>query len=479
MKKAESRKEKEVETNREGGEGRSRKGVGVCGRAVLFLLPLVLLAGNCSSQSASSETQNVSSETPEQDTSSETQSARSDTTPEQDTSSETPERKPLVFATTTIWDDIVREATCGDELIEVKPLIPLGVDPHAFEASLQDREQLGQAALLVLNGLDLEENLDDTVADLERDGIPTLHLGEALDPELLIEAHADEHEDEHEEHDEEEHDEHEEHEDEHAHDEEDEHEEHEDEEHAHDEEDEHEHEDEHAHDEEDEHEEHEDEEHEHDEEDEHEHEEEHAHDDEEEHEEHEDEHAHDEHVHEGPDPHIWLDPLLVVAALDVLGERLSSQFPELFPDVATNPETCLQQYRDEVLQAHDEISDILSAIPPERRKIISNHHALGYFVGRYDFEVIGYVRGTSTLSEASMAQVAELRDLIRQHSLPAVFSEHTDAPAGTLENLVETLPDVTIVNLYMGTLGPPGSGAETYLGMMRHNAELIAETLRG
>ena len=37
--------------------------------------------------------------------------------------------------------------------------------------------------------------------------------------------------------------------------------------------------------------------------------------------------------------------------------------------------------------------------------------------------------------------------------------------------------DVEIVDLYVGSVGPRGSGAETYLGMLRINADLMVSAL--
>jgi zinc/manganese transport system substrate-binding protein len=51
-------------------------------------------------------------------------------------------------------------------------------------------------------------------------------------------------------------------------------------------------------------------------------------------------------------------------------------------------------------------------------------------------------------------------------------------PAGLAEALAaEVGGQVVVVTLYTGSLGPGGSGAETYIGMQRLNAERIAAAL--
>jgi ABC-type Zn uptake system ZnuABC Zn-binding protein ZnuA len=48
----------------------------------------------------------------------------------------------------------------GDR-VTVQSLIPLGLDPHAFEATPQDVTRLNNASILILNGAGLEESLKD------------------------------------------------------------------------------------------------------------------------------------------------------------------------------------------------------------------------------------------------------------------------------------------------------------------------------
>jgi zinc/manganese transport system substrate-binding protein len=80
----------------------------------------------------------------------------------------------------TIWADVARQVGCNG-LVEVDTIIPPGGDPHSFEPSLRDREALGNAALIVANGLGLEESLEDTIDAVESDGVPVLRVGEFID----------------------------------------------------------------------------------------------------------------------------------------------------------------------------------------------------------------------------------------------------------------------------------------------------------
>jgi zinc/manganese transport system substrate-binding protein len=129
------------------------------------------------------------------------------------------------------------------------------------------------------------------------------------------------------------------------------------------------------------------------------------------------------------------------------------------------------------LEALDaEVEEILAVVPEDRRLLVTNHDAFGYFADRYDFEVLGsIIPGGSTLASASARDLAELASTIGELDVPAVFAETT-----TSSQLAETLAgeaDVEIVELFSGSLGAPDSGAGTYIEMVRTNAERIAAAL--
>lgn len=101
-----------------------------------------------------------------------------------------------VVATTSIWADVVGRVVC-DGAFEVRTLIPAGGDAHAYEPSLRDRETLDGAALVVANGLDLEELLADTLDQVAASGTPVFEVGEHVDTIPAGAATDDEHTDEH------------------------------------------------------------------------------------------------------------------------------------------------------------------------------------------------------------------------------------------------------------------------------------------
>jgi zinc/manganese transport system substrate-binding protein len=87
---------------------------------------------------------------------------------------------PAVVATHSILGDLVRNVA-GEE-VTLTTIMPIGADPHEFEASAQQIEAIGGADLLVANGLGFEEQLLEPITAAGADGVAVLELGEALDP---------------------------------------------------------------------------------------------------------------------------------------------------------------------------------------------------------------------------------------------------------------------------------------------------------
>jgi ABC-type Zn uptake system ZnuABC Zn-binding protein ZnuA len=90
-----------------------------------------------------------------------------------------------VVTTTNIVFDILKNV--GREYVELETLIPRGADPHAYAPSPGDLRTLVQANLVFINGVDLEESLHPTLAEIAGDtvivslseGLALMSFGEA------------------------------------------------------------------------------------------------------------------------------------------------------------------------------------------------------------------------------------------------------------------------------------------------------------
>jgi len=172
------------------------------------------------------------------------------------------------------------------------------------------------------------------------------------------------------------------------------------------------------------------------------------------------------------DPHVWMDPIRMAQAARLIADRLADI------DSSVDWEARAETYAAQLEAAHERIDALLSAVPSDRRLLVTNHEALGYFASRYGFEVVGVViPGGSTLAEPGSEELAALVALIDELNIQAVFAESTEP--STLARAIADEADhpVTVVTLRTESLGEPGSPAGTLIGMLEENARLIADAL--
>ena len=175
-----------------------------------------------------------------------------------------------------------------------------------------------------------------------------------------------------------------------------------------------------------------------------------------------------------PDPHLWNDPLLVIGYVDHLVEALTDVDPEGAAFYADQAEAYVEDL--EALDAW--IRAGVDTVPPEQRRLVTTHDAFSYFGQRYGFEIVGTLYGVSTEVEPSPTKIAELVGDVREAEVPAIFVESLIDP--TLMERVAQEAGVELGDELLGdSVGDPGSGAETYDAMLRHNARAIIEGLGG
>ena len=178
-----------------------------------------------------------------------------------------------------------------------------------------------------------------------------------------------------------------------------------------------------------------------------------------------------------PDPHVWFDVSLwsqtAFAVADALG-RFDPVHAEEYRANAAAYQSVLERLDQFCLEQ-------LSQIPQERRVLVTAHDAFRYFGRRYGIEVRG-IQGISTNSEAGVHEINELVEFIVRRRIKAVFVE-TSVAEKNVRALVEGCRarghTVNIGGeLYSDAMGPPGSGADTYEGMVRHNVRTIVQALK-
>jgi ABC-type Zn uptake system ZnuABC Zn-binding protein ZnuA len=173
----------------------------------------------------------------------------------------------------------------------------------------------------------------------------------------------------------------------------------------------------------------------------------------------------------GVDPHMWLDPNLVITYAENIRDGLASADPEGKSIYEANTEAYISQLQE--LDA--QITEQVSQIPADKRLLVTNHEALGYFADRYGFTIIGaVVPSVSSDAAPSAQQMAQLVEQIKTSGARAVFLNETDNPVLATQIAQETGVKV-VDDLYVESLN---ENAPTYIDMMKHNVTRIVEALK-
>ena len=175
------------------------------------------------------------------------------------------------------------------------------------------------------------------------------------------------------------------------------------------------------------------------------------------------------------DPHAWQDVTYAMGMVAVIRDSLAAQDPAHAAAYQANAAAYLKQLQD--LDGY--IQQQAGTLPAGRRRLVTNHDALGYFAVRYGFQVMGDVLGSvsTEASEPSAAEIARLIDEIKGAQVPAIFTENIENAA--VINQVAQEAGVTVAPpLYTDALGKPGTAGESYVKMMRYNIDTIVAALK-
>jgi len=267
---------------------------------------------------------------------------------------------PVVVVTYSVIGDVVAQLV-GDKAV-VNVLIPDGQDPHEFQPSAKDIEALNNAAIVISNGLDFEEGLEDVLENVINLGNKVFMVGEHIT--VLKTKEADDHE----------------------------------------------------------------------------------------------------HDHGGVDPHLWLSPGTMLEMLPALTSALSDALGIDLANSSVALTTNLEELDKEIQQTISGLQDC---------NLVSGHDEMGYFAARYGCQIIGaIIPSFTTTSEATAGELADLKKLIDQYKVAAIFTGLGTNPA-VADQLAKELgiKAVTLSTHYL-------DGANNYQEFMLRMVTQIAEALK-
>ncbi|WP_372426782.1 metal ABC transporter solute-binding protein, Zn/Mn family [Salinarimonas chemoclinalis] len=178
------------------------------------------------------------------------------------------------------------------------------------------------------------------------------------------------------------------------------------------------------------------------------------------------------------DPHVWMDPRLWAGVVEAVRDAMIAVAPQHEAAFAANAEDHL----GEIARLADYADGVLGSVPAGSRVLLSAHDAFNYFGRAYGFEVVG-IQGISTESEAGLARMEELVDMLVSRDVGAIFVE-TSVSDRNIRALIEGAAarghEVIVGGeLFSDAMGEPGTWEGTYIGMIDHNATTVARALGG
>jgi manganese/zinc/iron transport system substrate-binding protein len=177
------------------------------------------------------------------------------------------------------------------------------------------------------------------------------------------------------------------------------------------------------------------------------------------------------------DPHVWFDVRMWKRA----AVTVAAAFKRIDPAHAADYDRRLGAYagRLDALDAY--VRRRMSEVPPRSRVLVTSHDAFRYFGRRYDVDVVA-IQGISTVTEATTADIERVAAVIAARRVKAVFIE-SSVPRQTINAVLAAArrrgqPARVGGQLFSDAAGRDGTPEGTYEGMVRHNADRIAEALR-
>ena len=186
-----------------------------------------------------------------------------------------------------------------------------------------------------------------------------------------------------------------------------------------------------------------------------------------------DEEGHDDHAghdHGAYDPHFWFDPNRVAYA----AEYIESKLVEFDPSNASEYEAAGKAYVTELKGLVGQVSELISTIPSQNRKLITTHESLGYLEAKFGLEVLStIIPSLDSANEISPSQLVGVIDVIEDNNVKVIFIE-AEAPSVYAETIVAETGIKAVEGLWVETL----KEGQSYSEFLLDAVELIVENLR-
>jgi manganese/iron transport system substrate-binding protein len=170
-----------------------------------------------------------------------------------------------------------------------------------------------------------------------------------------------------------------------------------------------------------------------------------------------------------PNPHAWMSPSNALIYVDNIRKALVQYDPG-------NAETYNRNaaaYAAKIKAMDEPLRRRLSAIPEEQRWLVTSEGAFSYLTRDYGMRE-AYLWPINADEQGTPQQVRKVIDLVREHSIPVVFSESTISDRAARQVAKETGARYGGV-LYVDSLSTEDGPVPTFLDLLQATVETIAK----
>jgi zinc/manganese transport system substrate-binding protein/manganese/iron transport system substrate-binding protein len=170
------------------------------------------------------------------------------------------------------------------------------------------------------------------------------------------------------------------------------------------------------------------------------------------------------------DPHIWHS----IANAKIMVAAIAKALIQVDPNGKDYYQGQLASYHKQLDDLKTQINQLFAPVPVEKRKLVTNHEAFGYFTDEFQITVVGSI--IPSLSDAAQPTPQEINELIKnikENNVKVIFTE-TTINSKVAEQVAQAAGVKIFSNLYGDALGAPGSDGDTYLKMQLSNAKNMA-----
>ena len=177
---------------------------------------------------------------------------------------------------------------------------------------------------------------------------------------------------------------------------------------------------------------------------------------------HEHDHDHDHGHHHEVDSHIWLSPDNAAVMANNICTGLVAQYPAHRDTFEANLAALLADIEELDHYAHEQLENLTT------RDMITFHDGFSYLADAFHLHILEAVEEESG-SEASARELKHLITIVREHDLPAVFTECNGSASAAEVITRETGAKLFTLDMAMG--------GDSWFAAMYHNIDTIKEAM--